>query len=273
MKRIFLLSLLLAIISCSSEPYVIVQIADAQLGFTATSQCQKEKTEYNDDVTYEVECLAKAVALVNELKPDAVVFTGDQVHHPLNEIELDAFAQQAEGIADGIDVFYLPGNHDVLIGEEQVDMSPFTKRFGEGTFLSVKKGVRMVGLNSNFIKYNDPRENDQLEWLRGALKKSRKNEVSLIFCHHPFFLNEVDEADGYFQIQASKRQCYMELFESNGVDAVYAGHLHNNSAGSYNEIPVVTTTSVAYQIGGPQPSVRIIKVEDGTVSDELVPIG
>ncbi len=272
MKRIFLFALLFAVMSCSSEPYIIVQIADAQLGFTATSQCQKENLEYNNDVTYEVECLAKAVAIVNEMKPDAVVFTGDQVHHPLNEIELDAFAQQAAGIAEGIDVFYLPGNHDVIIGKDQVDMSPFTKRFGEGTFVSVKKGVRMVGLNSNFIKYNDPRESEQVEWLKSVLKKAKKNEVSLVFCHHPFFLNEVAEADGYFQIQANKRQSYMELFESNGVDAVYAGHLHNNSAGSFNEMPVVTTTSVAYQIGGPQPSIRVIKVQDGTVTDELLPI-
>lgn len=93
-----------------------------------------------------------------------------------------------------------------------------------------------------------------------------------MFSHHPFFLKEVGEKDGYFQIQSAKRQGYMDLFKSMNVDALYAGHLHNNSEGSYEGIPVRTTTSVGYQIGDAYPSVRVITITDGKVIDSLLPI-
>ena len=43
MKRLayFLISFF-ALMSCAEKPYVIVQIADAQLGFTAADKSQKE---------------------------------------------------------------------------------------------------------------------------------------------------------------------------------------------------------------------------------------
>ena len=63
-----------------------------------------------------------------------------------------------------------------------------------------------------------------------------------------------------------------ECFDKYGVDAVYTGHLHDNSEGEYLGIPSKTTTSVARQLGGGQPSVRVITVSKGKVYDEIVPI-
>ena len=40
--------------------------------------------------------------------------------------------------------------------------------------------------------------------------------------------------------------------------------------GSYEGIPVTTTTSVAFQIGPAQPSIRVITVQNGMVSDEVL---
>lgn len=272
MKRILFSVLILALAACGREPYVIVQIADAQFGFTSTVECRNAGVEYDNDVTVEAEYLAKAVALVNEMRPDAVIFTGDQVNHCSNEIEWDAFNKEVAAIDKDITVYHIPGNHDVILSENKVDMSTYSPQYGEGHFVVSENGVRVVGVNSNYIKYNDPKEEEQMAWLQEALKKGRKDEVTLVFSHHPFFLKEVGEDDGYFQIQRDKRQKYMEMFESYGVDALYAGHLHNNSAGEYNGIPVTTTTSVCYQIGDAQPSVLVITVDDGVVTDELVTI-
>ena len=72
------------------------------------------------------------------------------------------------------------------------------------------------------------------------------------------------------QIQKAKRQDYFNICTTLGVNALYAGHLHNNSEGSYEGLPVSTTTSVAFQIGPAQPSIRVIKVQNGMVSDELL---
>lgn len=270
MKRILYLVMAAVITACSSDPYIIVQVADAQLGFTAADVSQKEGTEYVNDLTYESECLKKAVEMINDIRPDAVVFTGDQVNRAADEEQWTAFAEIISGIDKSVNVFHLPGNHDVVISEGDVDSTPFTSRYGEDRFVFAERGVRLVGINSNLIKYNDPRETEQKEWLSEVLLK--EDEVSIVFAHHPFFMSAIDEEDGYFQIQKDKRQAYFDLFGDKGVDAVYAGHRHNNAEGAYGTMPVRTTTSVAFQIGDARPSIRVITVSDGAIQDELRPI-
>ena len=258
------------LLSCADKPYVIIQIADAQLGFTAADKSQKDGTEYVNDLTYEVDCLTKAVAMVNDIRPDAVVFTGDQVNRYNDAEQWDSFAQVITAIDPSIKVFHLPGNHDVIISEGKVDSSPFTDRYAADRFLHIERGVRMVGINSNLIKYNDLLEDEQVEWMKESLTKDTPDEVSILFSHHPFFLKNIEEEDGYFQIQKAKRHDYFNICTDLGVNALYAGHLHNDSVGSYEDIPVTTTTSVAFQIGPAQPSIRVITVQNGMVSDEVL---
>ncbi len=273
MRRLFSYILtFIVLVSCAEKPYVIVQIADAQLGFTAADKSQKEGTEYVNDLTYEIDCLTKAVSIVNEIKPDAVVFTGDQVNRCNDSEQWDAFARVISEIDPAIKVFHIPGNHDVIISDGDVDTTPFTDRYGKDRFIHVDRGVRLAGINSNLIKYNDPREAEQIGWMKDVLTKDTPEEVSIIFSHHPFFLKNIDEEDGYFQIQKDKRQEYFNICTELDVNALYAGHLHNDSEGSYEGIPVSTTTSVAFQIGPAQPSIRVITVSDGEVSDVLITV-
>ena len=271
MKRLLTVILTsLILLSCADRPYVIIQIADAQLGFTAAEISQREGTGYVNDLSYETECLTKAVSMVNEIQPDAVVFTGDQVNRHYDAEQCDAFDQVIAAIDPSIKLFHIPGNHDVMISEGQVDSSPFTLRYGADRFLHVERGVRMVGINSNLIKYNDPSEAGQMDWMKNSLVKDRSDEVTIIFSHHPFFLKDIAEDDGYFQIQKDKRQEYFDVCTELDVNALYAGHLHNNAEGLYEGIPVNTTTSVAFQIGPAHPSIRVITVQDGVITDELL---
>lgn len=272
-KEIFL-SLLSAImlVSCAGKPYVIVQIADAQLGFTAAERSQREGTPYVNDLTYEADCLSRAVAMVNGLKPDAVVFTGDQVNRPDNEEQWDRFAEIIADIDPSVKVFHLPGNHDVHFSDTNVDPSPFTQRYGEDRFFHSENGINLVGINTNLIKYDDRLEEDQILWLRDVLVEAKADDVTILFGHHPFFMTDVDEPDSYFPIGKAKRRFYFDVFSDLGVDAVYAGHRHNNSKGEYAGIPMKTTTSVAFQIGDSRPSIRVITVDDGSVSDTLLPL-
>jgi 3',5'-cyclic AMP phosphodiesterase CpdA len=176
------------------------------------------------------------------------------------------------GIDPSVTVLHLPGNHDVVISEGNVDLTPFTDRYVNDRFVHTERGVRMVGINSNLIKYDDQLEHAQMEWMKDVLTKDSEDEVTLVFSHHPFFLQEIAEEDGYFQIQKSKRQEYIGMFTEADVDALYAGHLHNNSSGEYSGMPVRTTTSVAFQIGDAQPSIRVITIADGVISDRLLNI-
>ncbi len=281
MKKLLYLAVMALSLAACSRPYVIVQIADAQLGFTGAERCEEQGIPYDEDVKYERDCLSKAVALVNEIKPDAVVFTGDQVHHAENEYEWSVFRRIVRGIDKKTDVYHIPGNHDIVVWDtslnmktfvdNNVDLGPFRLYYPQTQFCHEESGLAIVGMNSNLVKYDDSREGEQFTWLQKVLERN-KDKVIVIFGHHPFFLEDVDEEDGYFQIQKSKRKIYFNLFEKYGVDAVYAGHLHDNSEGEYLGIPSKTTTSVARQLGGAQPSVRVVTISKGKVSDETVPI-
>ncbi|MBO5862028.1 MAG: metallophosphoesterase [Bacteroidales bacterium] len=266
MKRIFfVLFVLAALVSCKNESFVIIQIADAQLGFDAAVKGQAPGAEYINDLSYEVGLLQKAVTAVNDKKPDAVVFTGDQVNLPADEEQWNAFNEAVSGIDPAISTLHIPGNHDVFISEGQVDATSFTSRYGTDRFVYENKKVCAVGINSNLIKYDDPREEEQFEWMKSVLDQADEGAVKLIFCHHPFFLKDIEEEDGYFQIQKSKRKKYFDMFLEKGVDAVYAGHLHDSSEGEYMGIPMKTATSAGYQLGEAEPSYRYIVIRDGAV--------
>lgn len=268
MKKLFILVALLAA-ACTPKTLTIVQIADAQLGFDAAIKGQQPGAVYVNDLSYEAEYLRKAVAMVNELSPDVVVFTGDQVNIVDNEEQWQLFTEIISGIDEDILQLHIPGNHDVARPEGKVDSTPFVQRFGSDRFVSDHGNVRLIGINSNLIKYDDPSEAEHRDWLEAALTETAPEKVKIIFTHHPFFMTGVDEEDSYFPIQKAKRKDYFDMFAEKGVDAVFAGHMHDNASAEYNGIPMKTTTSAAYQIGSSKPSVRVITVSDGIIEESL----
>lgn len=272
MKRLVYVLALIIMSSCAHDEFTIVQIADAQLGFTAAEISQRTGEVYVNDLTYETDCLRKAVEYINEVRPEVVVFTGDQVNMPGDTAQWNAFAGIIAEIDKSVKVLHLPGNHDVFYASGHVDSSPFTSRYGDDRFIYSEKGINLIGLNTNLIRSNDSREHEQMQWLKTVLGKVKASDVTVVFGHHPFFMNDIEEEDSYFPLPKDKRHIYFDLFTEAGVDAVYAGHRHNNSEGAYNGIPMKTTTSVGFQIGEASPSVRVIYVRDGELSDELIGI-
>lgn len=276
MKKFILLSALVALVACSPKTFTVVQIADAQLGFDAAVKGSAPGAEYVNDLTYEKECFERAAESITGLNPDMIVFTGDQIHRPLDQEQWDAFDELLTLLPDNAVVKHLPGNHDVLISEGKVDNTPFTSRFGEDSFVYQKGRFCIIGINSSLIKHNDPREEDQYEWLKATLEEADENTIKVIFCHHPFFVSDIEEEDGHVAIAKDKRKKYFDLFADSGVSAVYAGHLHHSAEGEYKRVKMATTTSVAYQLGEEKPSYRLIVVTrhrgESPVQDLMVPV-
>lgn len=271
MKK-YILSLLVAVavISCSDRPYVVVQVADTQLGFDAAVKGSKPGAEYVNDLSFEAEYLRKAVTAINEIKPDAVVFSGDQVHMPADEEQWNLFGEIISDIDQSIKVLHIPGNHDHFLVEGGVDPTPFTSRFGDDHFVHRDRGVALVGVNTSLIYFNDARESEQFEWLKDALKKEKNSDVTLVFGHHPYFYTSIDETEGHGQLDITKRRTYFDLFKEMGVAAVYAGHMHESGYGEYEGIPMTTQTSAAYQLGEDSASLRVITVSKDGVSDKVL---
>jgi 3',5'-cyclic AMP phosphodiesterase CpdA len=271
MKNIFIsLVAALCLLGCAQKPYVIVQLADVQLGFTAADDSQRNGTEYVNDLTFEVECLKKAVALVNEIKPDAVVFSGDQVHRTWIQEQWTTFESHIADIDPAIKVFHVPGNHDVAFEGDMVDPAPFTERFGPDRFCHTERGVKLVGINTNLIRFSDAKEAEQTEWMKEVLKKGSDDEVTLVFGHHPFFIADIDEEEDMYPGAKEKRHFYFDLFSEMGVDAMYGGHHHSTHAAEYKGVQMKTTTAVGVQLGPDRSAVRVITVNRGKVSDEII---
>ena len=248
-----------------SRTTIIIQVTDPQMGFYSD----------NRDMAYETETLTRIVEAVNRIRPDAVVFTGDYVHDPDSEEQWQEFRRIVAGIDSRIRTLCVPGNHDVRTRDGNVDTAPYEKHLGADRFRIRMNGVLLTGINSVLLKEGSEGSaaaEQQFRWLEKSLAGKRRHEVSLLFAHHPFFLERIDEPEGYSTLAPELRRKYFELFEKRGVDAVFTGHLHDNAETSCNGIPMVVTSAAGRQLGKARSGVRIISIRGGTIRHRYYPV-
>lgn len=266
MKRVFFAAMLFCALltSCQEPRVVIAQVSDPQFGF-----CDAK------DITPEVENMTKIVASLNKISPDAVVFTGDLVHRVDSSDQWEAFKRLSAELNDEIKVFNLPGNHDIVINGTSLDQSRYMKELQTDRFCDRIGNVMLLGLNTNYIKYcadDDAEMNEHFEWMKQCLEQKKKGDIPVIFGHHPFYLDNIDEEEGYFQLSEERRKKYFEVFDQNQVAGVFCGHYHRNAETAHGEVPVITTSSMGKQLGDDVAGIRIIIIEDGKVSHKYYPI-
>ncbi|HEY8397506.1 MAG TPA: metallophosphoesterase [Flavihumibacter sp.] len=265
MRFILLIAAIITAAACSSNErtadnnskneFFFIQLSDPQLGFTP------------DSLQKEIAFFEKAVARVNELRPDFVVITGDLVHHPQDSIELREFERITKMIDASIPVYLTPGNHDVGNEPQTADLDFYKGIYGDDRFSFEHKGIRAIGLNSSLIKAKTPQwEQEQYEWLEKELAAAQNSQQIYIFCHYPFFVKDADEADEYFNIDLPVRKKYLGLFKQYNVKAVFAGHLHGNAEGRYETISMITTSAVGKPLHSDPNGLRIIKVSGDSFS-------
>jgi serine/threonine-protein phosphatase CPPED1 len=234
-----------------TQSYFFIQVTDPQFGFF----------ESNKGFGKETELYEKAVAAINRLHPAFVVLTGDLVNNRADREQISEFKRITASIDQHIPVYYLPGNHDIGESPVQKDIDMFISEYGYDRFSFKYNKSTFIGLNSCIIKAGTPvLEQQQFDWLRKELSKAKSSEHIVLFCHHPFFINSFDEPDEYFNIPAGIRNKYLSLFKEGKVDAIFSGHLHNNSIAKYGEMQMVTTSAVGKPLGTAPSGIRIVKV-------------
>lgn len=263
-RKGFFISLFFALLlaSCSSE-FSFVQISDPQFGFTDNNNSISE-----DSALYE-----KAVMEINELNPAAVIITGDLVNDRTNKAQWNEF-QRITSLLKSRNVYITPGNHDIGQEPTDKDLDEFRTMFGYDRFSFTHKKCAFIGFNSNLIKAGPPvLEEEQYKWLEKELSKSSGARQIFLFCHHPFFINDPDEPEEYFNIKPEVRKQYLVLFEKYGVDAVFAGHLHKNAVAETGNIKFITTSSAGKQLGKDLPGFRVVKVSGEKFTQEYINTG
>jgi 3',5'-cyclic AMP phosphodiesterase CpdA len=266
-KKIFyILSLILFIAGSSfsqrksqSEPWFFIQITDPQFGmFDSNASFEKETILYE-----------KAVAKINSLKPDFVVITGDFVNDSKSVSQINEFKRITAKINHEVPVYYSPGNHDLGQIPDEKSIKAYLKNYGSDHFSFRHKETSLIGFNSSLIKAKLVKpEQKQYNWLVKKLKQNQDAQHIILFCHYPFFNKTVDEPTSYSNIDLGPREKYLDLFNTNKVDAVFSGHYHNNSLSAFGNMQLVTTSALGKPLGKAPSGMRIIKVYSDRIEHE-----
>jgi 3',5'-cyclic AMP phosphodiesterase CpdA len=212
------------------------QISDSHMGFNKPA---------NTDV---VGTLKAAVGKINALKvqPEFLLHTGD-ISHLSKPEEFDAVDQILKG-ANPKDVFYVPGEHDVL----NDDGKQFLERYGKGSkgagwYSFEKKGVHFVGLvNVMNLKAGGlgTLGSEQLEWLEDDVKHLSKSTPIVVFAHIPLW--SIYPEWGWGTEDSAQALGYLKKF---GSVTVLNGHIHQTMQKVEGNITFHTAASTAF----PQP--------------------
>jgi 3',5'-cyclic-AMP phosphodiesterase len=213
-----------------------VQISDSHMGFNKAA---------NPDVAA---TLKAAVDKINALStpPEFLLHTGD-ISHLSKPEEFDGVAEILKG-ASAKDVFYVPGEHDVL----NDDGKEYLERFGKGAqaggwYSFEKKGVHFVGMvNVMNLKAGGlgTLGNEQLEWLEKDVKHLKSSTPIVVFAHIPLWTVYPDW--GWGTADSAQALGYLKKF---GSVTVLNGHIHQTMQKVEGNVTFHTACSTAF----PQP--------------------
>lgn len=213
-----------------------VQISDSHIGFNK---------EANKNVTA---TLKEAVAKINALPkaPEFMLHTGDLTHlaepeefETLDQVLKDCKARQ---------VFYVPGEHDVLNDNGKQYRERFGKESkGSGWYSFDHKGVHFMGL----VNVMDIKEGglgvlgqEQLDWFKDDLKDRTSSTPIVVFAHVPLWT--VYPKWGWGTDDSEQALGHLKRF---GSVTVLNGHIHQIIQKVEGNISFHTAMSTAF----PQP--------------------
>jgi Icc protein len=212
------------------------QISDSHMGFNKPA---------NPDVAG---TLKVAVDKINALsiQPEFLLHTGD-ISHLAKPEEFDTVDQILKG-AVAKDVFFVPGEHDVIGDDGQQYRDRYGKGTkGEGWYSFDKKGVHFVGLvNVVNLKAGGLGNlgSEQLEWLEDDVKNLKASTPIVVFAHIPLW--SVYPEWGWGTDDSAQALSYLKKF---GSVSVLNGHIHQIMQKVEGNVTFHTAMSTAF----PQP--------------------
>jgi 3',5'-cyclic-AMP phosphodiesterase len=215
-----------------------VQISDSHMGFNKAA---------NPDVA---STLQTAVNKINALAspPEFILHTGD-VSHLSKPEEFDTVEQILKS-ANPKDVFYVPGEHDVLDDDGQQFLARYGKRgsSASGWYSFDKKGVHFIGLvNVMNLKAGGLGNLGaaQLDWLEKDVKSLKHSTPIVVFAHIPLW--SVYPQWGWGTDDSAQALSHLKKF---GSVTVLNGHIHQTMQKVEGSVTFHTAASTAF----PQPA-------------------
>jgi len=213
-----------------------VQISDSHMGFNKAA---------NPDV---VGTLRAAIDKINALpaRPEFMLHTGD-ISHLSKPEEFDTVDQILKS-ASPKDVFFVPGEHDVL----DDDGRQYLERYGKGTkgggwYSFDAKGTHFIGLvNVLNLKAGGlgTLGAEQLAWLQDDVKHLKHSTPIVVFAHIPLW--SVYPQWGWGTEDSAQALAALKKF---GSVSVLNGHIHQTMQKVEGRVTFHTAASTAF----PQP--------------------
>ena len=213
-----------------------VQISDSHMGFNKPA---------NPDVAA---TLQAAVDKINGLtaSPEFLLHTGD-ISHLSKPEQFDTVDQILKG-ASVKDVFFVPGEHDVLDDNGKLFLERYGKHAkGSGWYSFDHKGVHFIALvNVLNLKAGGfgSLGHDQLEWMEGDVKHLKSSTPIVVFAHVPLWTIYPDW--GWGTDDSAQALGYLKKF---GSVTVLNGHIHQTMQKVEGKVTFHTAMSTAF----PQP--------------------
>jgi 3',5'-cyclic-AMP phosphodiesterase len=214
-----------------------VQISDSHMGFNKPA---------NPDVAA---TLQAAVDKINGLAtaPEFMLHTGD-ISHLSKPEQFDNVDQILKG-AKAKDVFFVPGEHDVLDDDGKSYRERYAKNSqGDGWYSFDKKGVHFIGLvNVMNLKAGGlgTLGGEQLEWMEKDVKHLKSSTPIVVFAHIPLW--SVYPEWGWGTQDSEQGLSYLKKF---GSVTVLNGHIHQIMQKVEGNVTFHSAMSTAF----PQPA-------------------
>ena len=220
----------------SKSDFSFVQISDSHIGFNKAA---------NPDV---VSTLQSAISKINAMTvtPSFILHTGDLTH--LAQAEEFDILEQALKSAHAEKIFYVPGEHDVLNGNNKTYMDRFGKGTkGDGWYSFDYNGVHFIGL-VNVVNITEGGLGvlgaEQLAWLEKDLQPLTNSTPIVVFAHIPLWA--IYPQWGWSTRDSEQAISLLRRF---GSVSVLNGHIHQTIQKIEGNITFHTAMSTAF----PQP--------------------
>lgn len=247
-------------VACNSfKPFTFVQMSDTQIGFIDKSP----------QYTHSDSLMNAAVEAANALCPAYVFITGDLVDNPADPVQDSVYRARVAEIK--APVYSVPGNHDYM-GFTREKQEAYIALRGYDRFSFRDRGCAFIGIDSNCIKDGmEEVEAEQQEWLKKELSEAKDCRYTFVFLHCPIIRERIDEPEDYFNFSIQKRQEYIDLFKTYGVDVVFAGHTHQEYDCTYEGIRFVAAGPVGNALGHGTPGYNVVNVREEGVEVTYTP--
>ncbi len=253
------------LVSCSTiitgdKPYSFIQMSDPQFGmFRNDTSFEKETENYT-----------KAILAANHLKPAFVIVTGDLINKPFDAAQAAEYKKISGLLNKNIPLYSVAGNHDVENVPTAKNIADYNNAFGPDFYTFQYRDLLGIVLNSMYLHSPQnvaAKAKEQEQWLVKTLQEVRAKKFRhiMVFMHHPFFLENPQEADQYFNIPLSTRKQYLNLFKQYGVQYLFSGHYHRNAFGTDSSINMITTGPVGKPLGKDPSGFRIVTINGNSV--------